>query len=500
MPSQTIDRYEVKAALGRGGMATVYHAYDPRFERDVAIKVMPREFLHDPTFRARFEREAKTIAALEHWAIVPVYDFGEHDEQPYLVMRYMPGGSLSDRIKEGPISLKEATDIMERIGAALDTAHRRDVIHRDVKPGNILFDQEGGAYLSDFGIVKVSEATAQLTGSGIVGTPAYMAPEMAEPGGTSSLIDIYALGVTLYEMLAGKPPYDADTPAGLMMAHVTRPVPNVRKARSDLPNETQLVLARAMAKDPTRRYQNATELTADLQAVAAGQAPSIMEIEEEAPPETMPLAQADIPQTVAVPSGPELATVEQAVEVMPPAGRAQPGVGVPQAPPVPAAPPAERRGIPIWVWVAGGGLVALLCIGVVGLLLAVGFGGGDEIAALLGFATATPTPTFTPTPTNTPTITPTPTNTPTPTPVGGGSGRIAFVSTLDGDYEVYVMNIDGSDVVRLTNNSESEYDPIWSPDGSKIAFRSKRDGNFEIYVMNADGSNQTRLTHNDDYD
>ena len=164
-------------------MATVYRAHDPHFKRDVAIKVPPREFLHDPTFHARFECEAQTITSLEHAAIVPVYDAGEDKGQPYLVMRFMSGGSLADRLNQGYLSLAEAARVTARISSVLDRAHRQGIIHRDLKPSNILFDQEGEAYLSDFGIAKLAEATAQLTGSGIVGTPAYMAPEMASPGG-----------------------------------------------------------------------------------------------------------------------------------------------------------------------------------------------------------------------------------------------------------------------------------------------------------------------------
>ena len=149
MALQQFGRYQIIRELGRGGMATVYHAHDPRFKRDVALKVMPREFLHDPTFRARFEREAQAIAGLEHSAIVPVYDFGEEQEQPYLVMRFMSGGSLSQRLRQGPVPLDEAARILSRIGAALESAHARGIIHRDVKPANILFDDYGDAFLSN---------------------------------------------------------------------------------------------------------------------------------------------------------------------------------------------------------------------------------------------------------------------------------------------------------------------------------------------------------------
>ena len=200
-------------------MATVYEAKDPRFDRVVAVKVLPREFMHDPEFRGRFTREAKTIAALEHPAIVPVYDFGEEDGQPFLVMRLMRGGSLTEKMLAGPISIEETSQILKRIGSALDRAHSMGIVHRDMKPSNILFDEYGEAYLADFGIVQISSSTDALTVSGsLVGTPAYMSPEQVY--GDKKLdgrSDIYALGVILFQMLTGTPPYSADTPARMMM-------------------------------------------------------------------------------------------------------------------------------------------------------------------------------------------------------------------------------------------------------------------------------------------
>ena len=154
-----INRYEVRRELGRGGMATVYLAYDPNVRREVAVKVLPRQFLHDPTFRARFAREAETIALLEHPAIVPIYDFGEDQGQPYLVMRYMPGGSLAGRLEQEPISAGETVTIIQRVCSALDRAHVQGIVHRDLKPANILFDRYGDAFLSDFGIVKKESET-----------------------------------------------------------------------------------------------------------------------------------------------------------------------------------------------------------------------------------------------------------------------------------------------------------------------------------------------------
>src|SRR5712692_6058381 len=211
-----IGRYTIQGELGRGGMASVYRAYDPSFKREVAIKILPREFLHEPTFRARFEREAQTIAALEHPAIVPVYDYGEEDGQPYIVMRLMAGGSLDERIERGPLSLQETLEILRTLAPALDRAHAMGIVHRDLKPANILFDADGNPHISDFGIAKLTQANTQLSGTGMMGTPAYMSPEQAR--GDKQIdgrADLYALGAMLYHMLSGKRPFESDTPIGM---------------------------------------------------------------------------------------------------------------------------------------------------------------------------------------------------------------------------------------------------------------------------------------------
>jgi len=179
MSVQKIGRYEVERTLGRGGMAVVYLAFDPYIKRQVAVKLLSRQLTADPLFRARFQKEAQVIAVLESPTIVPIYDFGEHEEQPYIVMAYMPGGTLRRRLADGPLEAGQLVQIIERVTQALDTAHAQNIIHRDLKPGNILFNAQGEALLSDFGIAKVIEAAATQTGSGIIGTPAYMSPEQA---------------------------------------------------------------------------------------------------------------------------------------------------------------------------------------------------------------------------------------------------------------------------------------------------------------------------------
>jgi len=270
MLPKKIGRYEITAELGRGGMATVYRAYDPSFDRDVAIKVLPREFLHDPQFHDRFQREIRMVARLEHPAIVPVYDVGEEDGMPFFVMRYMSGGSLADWIERGRFSLEDTARIIDRITQALSYAHKKGIIHRDLKPDNILFDGNGDPFVSDFGVAKFSEAATNLTGSAIIGTPAYMSPEQAQGEPVDHRTDIYGLGVIIYQMLSGKQPFDADTPMGVVVKHITEPVPQILKANPDLPEAADTIIQSALAKDRQKRYASVTDLARALNLAAFG--------------------------------------------------------------------------------------------------------------------------------------------------------------------------------------------------------------------------------------
>ena len=272
-------RYEIRQEIGRGGMATVYLAYDPTFQRQVAVKVLPPHFLDNPLLRARFEREARLIATIEHPAIVPVYDFGEQEGQLYLVMRYMPGGSLAALIHLGRLSLAQTSKMLNLLAPALDAVHARGIVHRDLKPGNILLDAFSNPALSDFGIAHLSEATVDLTGEAIIGTPAYMSPEQVRAeAALDGRSDIYSLGIILYEMLTGRQPFQAATPMSTAMRHLTDSVPEISRLRPDLPDAIQTILHRALAKDREMRYAHSTELAFDLQVLvdaepARGQPP-----------------------------------------------------------------------------------------------------------------------------------------------------------------------------------------------------------------------------------
>ncbi len=336
MTPEQIGRYIIREEIGHGGMGTVYHAFDPGFERDVAIKALPPELMHSSAFRTRFAREARTIAALDHPAIVPVYDFGEQDNQPYLVMRYMSGGSLADLIRSGPVPLDLCAAILTRLAGALDEAHAQGIVHRDIKPSNILFDQRGDAFIADFGLVKLSDVAKDQTpisDSGIIGTPTYMAPEVFLNNNITPLADIYALGVTTFEMLAAKPPFDGPTPIGVLMSHVTDPVPDIRSFRPDLPSDIQIVLERALAKEMAARYQSAGEMASDFELALEGR------LSQAGQPAVQLPSERDIEETL------RLKPVGQAeAETQPASGSLSPVPGIPPSQPT-AQPTAPQDAI-----------------------------------------------------------------------------------------------------------------------------------------------------------
>ncbi|MDQ3005587.1 MAG: protein kinase, partial [Chloroflexota bacterium] len=271
MSPDKVGRYKIKSELGRGGMATVYRAYDPSFDREVAIKVLPREMVHNLVFRVRFKRELKMIASLEHPAIVPVYDVGEEpDGRQYFVMRYMGGESLSDWIKRGALTLQDTAILIERLASALDYAHQKGIVHRDIKPDNVLFDDTNHPYLTDFGIAKLTESAISATGGGTMGTPAYVSPEQAQGANVDSRADIYGMGVMIYEMLTGRKPYDAESPMSVAVRHITEPIPDILQANPELPIEVDTIIRTAMAKDREDRYPNAIELSRALNRAAFG--------------------------------------------------------------------------------------------------------------------------------------------------------------------------------------------------------------------------------------
>ncbi len=269
LAGQTIGRYRIIEQVGHGGMADVYKAYQPSLDRHVAIKVIHPFLADDADFLSRFEREAKVVATLRHPNIVQVYDFDAEGGLYYMVMEFIDGGTLKTLLETmqargASVSLDDAVRIILSVGSALKYAHSRGMVHRDVKPANVMITSDGHVILTDFGIAKIVSAT-KLTASGaMVGTPAYMSPEQGrgEPGDERS--DLYSLGVMLYQMVTGRLPYDADTPVALVLKHINEPLPLPTALRPDLSPEIEHVIVKALAKNPADRYQTVNAMTTDL--------------------------------------------------------------------------------------------------------------------------------------------------------------------------------------------------------------------------------------------
>jgi DNA-binding beta-propeller fold protein YncE len=267
-PGQTVGGYQIVEQIGRGGMATVFKAYQTSLSRFVAIKVLPALYAEDRSFRDRFQNEATAIARLRHPNILAVYDYGEHDGVPYIVTELVSGGTLQSRLGK-PLSPIEALDILRPIASALDYSHSRGIIHRDVKPSNVLLDEDGRPVLADFGVAYMLASTARLTGTGLaVGTPAYMAPEQAAGGQLGAATDIYALTVVLYEMLTGEVPFHGDTPLSVAVAHMHTPPPLPRERQPSISEAVQNVVLTGLAKTPGQRFPAAGALVTALDAAA----------------------------------------------------------------------------------------------------------------------------------------------------------------------------------------------------------------------------------------
>lgn len=427
MGAEKFSRYELREELGQGGMATVYRAYDPMFEREVALKILKRESLNDVQVRERFERETKIIARLEHAAIVPVYDVGRDRDQLFFVMRYMTGGSLIERIQRGSLSLGEIGHILQRLAAALDYAHSKGIIHRDLKPGNILFDEFENAYISDFGIAKFTQGTARLTSSGIIGTPTHMSPEQAMGDPVDARSDIYSLGVILFEMLSGKTPFEATTPLGMAYKHATEPAPHIREINPNLPAGVEPIIDKVLAKEREKRYASGAELADAF----------IATLSEPLPPDI----------SLGTPIAPHIKTNVEGLTLPPP--------------------PAEPQRRPVSrLWIFGSFLTLALA-----LLAIWGYTRFNmPVNPVLEPATATLAPS---TPTSPPTATASQTPIPetlTPTaiidPGIGGANKIA----LTANNEIYIMNMDGSGIQALTQTRKPKFDLQWLPGGNELLY------------------------------
>jgi serine/threonine protein kinase len=450
---KTLGPYKLEAQLGQGGMASVYKAFQVSVKRYVAIKVMLPDVSTDPGFVERFEREAQVIAALEHPHILPVIDYGTVDGIHYLVMRYLDGGSLDQRMRRQALGLEECSKFLSQVASALDYAHRRGVIHRDIKPNNIMLDSEGNGYLTDFGIARMMQSDHKLTATGsVMGTPAYMSPEQGMGRPVDGRSDIYTLGVVLYEMVLNRLPFNADTSAALIFQHVyERPIPP-QTINPNLTDPVIQVLDRALAKNPDDRFQSASELATSFNDAIHGRPPT-------PPPsfDVMGTLVGGSPQQPVVPRQTPSTNLDYGRPYgTPPSGATAAG---PMGPNLMTAPPGyppggttatatpARSPLPFII----GAIVILLLLAGGGFLVATTINNNNatstQVAMLGQSATAvqgainstgtatqwtkTPTPTDTPTNTNTPTNTPsnTPTNTPTDTPNATQTSAAASTAT-----------------------------------------------------------------------
>jgi serine/threonine protein kinase len=271
LTGRTFKGYELRECLGEGGFGAVYRAFQPLLGRDVAVKVIRTEFANHADFIRRFESEAQVIARLEHPHIVPLYDYWRDPTGAFLIMRWLRGGSLQAALASGPCSLAEVQRLMEQLTGALSTAHRHGVVHRDVKPANVLRDEEGNYYLADFGIAKdlSTDSTGSNTASGaMLGSPAYMAPEQIKQEPVTVQTDIYLLGVLLFEVFTGQKPFAGATPTDLLYQHLYEPLPSLRMHRPDLPPALNEVIQRATQKPPGARYPDVLSLLADFTAAS----------------------------------------------------------------------------------------------------------------------------------------------------------------------------------------------------------------------------------------
>ena len=260
-PGQMLGPYRIISKIGQGGMATVYKAYQPSMDRNVAIKVLPSQLAESKEFTARFQQEARIIARLEHPYILPVFDYGESDGISYFVMRYLEAGTLKTKMEAGPLPLKEIDRLFTQLAEALSYAHSHGIIHRDLKPANALVDDRGNLFLTDFGIAKLLEsASPRLTQTdAIMGTPAYISPEQAKAIQVDQRSDIYSLGIILYEMVTGRVPFLADTPLAVILKQISDPLPPPSLVKSDVPDAIERVILKALAKEPDDRYATAAE-------------------------------------------------------------------------------------------------------------------------------------------------------------------------------------------------------------------------------------------------
>ncbi len=499
--------YAVLDLIGMGGMATVYRAHQTSMNRIVAIKILPRHFLNDATYMHRFEREVRIAAQLEHRGIVPVHDYGEFEGQPYIVMRYMAGGSVDDLLADGGMPLDRLLRVVEQIAPALDFAHSKGVLHRDLKPSNVLLDEQGDAYLTDFGIARImGETGSTVTTQGVVGTPSYMSPEQAQGGALDGRSDIYSLGVMVFEMACGRRPFESDTPYGVAVKHVTELPPMPRQFNPNLPPGIEQAILIAISKRREDRYADAVSFAEALKRAAHS-----------------PLTITDTEPNIRL----------KAADTLPHTPVRQPEIGYLPPPPAAALTPLEfsrvsplkrprrqdRGGVGGLIVSAGvGGLIGcgLLSVLVVAALMVIASlrsaelpedystDNGRRLVTVTGAREIALTPINTVSQELIRTSAPTAAAAPAASPAVERprqevtaalrrSSRLVYAAEDERGFDLYRLDLDTGETARLTDHPAHEIAPVVSPDGLRVAFLSRRDGNFDLYVVGIEGGRALRL-------
>jgi len=386
-----LGKYEIQAEVGRGGMGVVYKGYDPSLDRLVAVKVLAPHLVWEKEFVERFVREARSAARLKHANIVTIHDVGQTAGWYYFVMEFLEGSTLTEAIQErGPLAPDEALSLLRPIADALDYAHRQGLVHRDVKPGNVVVDPTGHVTLTDFGIARATRET-RLTATGtIVGTPEYMSPEQAKGLQVNASSDLYSLAIVAYEMLSGRVPFEAESALALLHKIVYDPLPSICQVNADLPAGVEAVMKKALAKEPDDRYKEAGVFIEMLARTLAGEqvekaATLVLESERPAPtpmPATVPTPKPSLPDEAAAPViereetkaapvyvQPPPAPVPTAAPASVPTAASAPDSGQTKAthPDTQPSAPARRR-VGVWVWALG----AVVVLVVVGLTIGTG--------------------------------------------------------------------------------------------------------------------------------
>ncbi|MEA3350523.1 MAG: protein kinase [Chloroflexota bacterium] len=526
----TLGAYQLVDRLGQGGMATVYKAYEPALDRYVAVKVLPQFFARDPNFMQRFRREARAIAQLNHPNIVPIHNYGEEGDITYLVMRYVEGGTLQQG-RGSVYDPERAVRLIIPVASALAYAHKQGIIHRDIKPGNVLLSGDDWPLLTDFGLAKMMEDATRLTKTGVgVGTPVYMSPEQGHGAEVDHRTDIYSLGIMLYEMLTGEVPFRAATPMAIIIKHINAPMPMPRKVNPNISETLEGIILKATAKSPDNRFQTADEMIAALEQVISisTEHPKIeagftaemgkseyLERERRAREsgENEPKARMDGQPSV----GAAIPASSSAESPAHSAGQDVRG-GIQSTPPSQTLMEYVREHWRLLALI----FVPILLLIIVGSFLVIQQATQNQQVPIEAVVASTATVTLLPvvdavdltqtatlpfpsdTPVSTATIVLTativPTDTPRPQGLGGGTGQIAFVSDRGGDMQIYLLTIDsGIEPQLLAEIPGGACQPAWSPDGAQLVFVSPCESQKEMYpdsslhLINADGSGWTPL-------